>query len=99
MGKPVRVAVLAGVLGLLLAAPANAAFPGENGKIAFARDGDVWTVNPDGTNRTQLTTDPASDTEPAWSPDGQRIAFTSNRGGGTAHIWLMNADGSGQSRL
>jgi WD40-like Beta Propeller Repeat len=84
----------------MLAMPcaSQAAYPGANGKIAFVRSSDIWTVNPDGTGRVPLTTDPASDFDPAWSPDGQRIAFTSARGG-TAHIWLMNADGSGQARL
>jgi len=36
--------------------------------------------------------------EPAWSPDGQRIAFSSNRDG-NYELYVMNADGSGQRRL
>ena len=48
---------------------------------------------------TQLTTDPAVDVRPAWSPDGRQIAFQSNRAGGNYHIYLMNADGSQQRAL
>ena len=48
----------------------------------------------------QVTDDPAFDVAPAWSPDGRRIAFASNRqGDGDYQIWVMNADGSGQVRL
>lgn len=56
--------------------PAEAAFPGENGEIAFAsnRDGDfdIYTANPDGSGLTNLTDDPARDFNPAYSPDGQK---------------------------
>jgi Tol biopolymer transport system component len=46
----------------------------------------------------QLTTDPASDTTPVHSPDGQHIFFRSNRDAGWA-VWVMNDDGIGQRRL
>ena len=47
---------------------------------------------------THLTYDDADDGSPAWSPDGQRIAFNSNRDG-NYEIYVMNADGSGLTRL
>ena len=82
--------------------PAGAGFPGVNGKIAFdsAREGnlDIYAMRPDGTGVTNLTDHPASDSEPAWSPDGSKIAFLSDRGG-TGEIWVMNADGSGPTQL
>src|SRR5437667_4644701 len=72
------------------------------GKIAFTsnRDGndEIYVMNADGTGVTRLTNDPASDQQPAWSPDGSRIAFTSNRDG-NFDIYVMNADGSGVTRL
>src|SRR3954453_20082739 len=99
MGTSARVGVLATLLVALLSGSAQAAFPGQNGKIAYERGDDIWTVNPDGTGRTQLTSGSDIDSNPAWSPDGQRIAYDSNRASTQPHIWLMNADGSGHSRL
>src|SRR5207247_11024943 len=46
----------------------------------------------------RLTEGPAWDGDPAWSPDGQRIAFSSQRDGST-DIYVMNADGSGLRRV
>lgn len=42
---------------------------------------------------------PVLDVTPAWSPDGSRIAFASNRSGGDFTLWVMNADGSGAREL
>ena len=46
----------------------------------------------------QLTTDIAKDADPAWSPNGSKIVFESERSGST-DIWVMNSDGSNQQRL
>jgi WD40-like Beta Propeller Repeat len=97
-GEPVRVwifTVATVVLSLALAAPANAAFPGQNGKIAYVRhDADtdeitICMVDPGG-GGVQC---PINGGEPAWSSSGTRLAFT---GGG---IWTANADGSGAAPL
>ena len=51
-------------------------------------------MDPNGSNVVRLTYDSAQDAQPAWSPDGTKIAFVSDRDG-NADIYVMNADGSG----
>jgi Tol biopolymer transport system component len=87
-----------------LPAGAQAAFPGDNGKIVFERSYnpgpcfvDLVTVNADGSGETNLTPDPGSGgTLPAWSPDGKRLAFN---GCPTSGINVMNADATGRVLL
>ena len=55
-------------------------------------------MNPDGSGVTALTADPASEGRPAWSSDGKRIAFASDKDG-DAEIYVMNLDGSGVTKL
>lgn len=55
-------------------------------------------MNADGTAQTRVTNNSASDTQPAWSPDGSKIAFVSNRDG-NFELYVMNANGTGQTRL
>ena len=62
---------------------AEAALPGNNGRIAFFSDlagnYDVYSMNPDGSGLTKLTHNPKPDGGPSWSPDGTKIAFDSLR--------------------
>jgi len=73
-----------------------------DGKIAFESNRDVnyeiYSMNADGTGQTRLTSNPASDFQPALSHDGKKILFVSNRDGNN-EIYRMNADGTGQTRL
>lgn len=101
-----RLAVLAVAVAAMLAVagPAWAAFPGENGRIAFTswRDGngEIYSMNADGTNATRLTNNSSSDTEPVFSPDGTKIAFSSaSFRDSIQDIYSMNADGTGLTRL
>jgi hypothetical protein len=62
---------------LVLLAPAHAAFPGANGKIAFTKNLDgnyeIYVMNADGTGQTRLTNSDTYDADPAWSPDADRV--------------------------
>ena len=59
---------------------------------------DIYIMNPDGTGQIQLTRHPASDSQPVWSPTGEKILFTSNRDG-VSDLFLMNADGTNVQRV
>ena len=56
-------------------------------------DLEVFVSNADGTDRRQLTHNVHSDDQPSWSPDGERIIFTSDRDG-DSELFVMNADGT-----
>ena len=66
----------------------------DGGTIAFDLLGDIYTMPISGGTPRRITSGLAFDMQPRFSPDGSRIAFTSDRGGGD-NIWVMNADGSG----
>jgi Tol biopolymer transport system component len=79
----------------------------DGSKIAFeARDSndptpnyEIWVMNPDGSGAVNLTNNTAGgDFAPDWSPDGSKIAFESNRDG-DGEVYVMNADGTNQTRL
>jgi dipeptidyl aminopeptidase/acylaminoacyl peptidase len=94
----VIVAAAAATMLLAVAGPAAAAFPGQNGKIAFDGNYEVYVMNADGSGQQNLTRSPGVDVNPAFSPDGSKIAFASYRDG-NYEIYVMNADGSDQRRL
>ena len=84
-------------------------------RIAFASDrnmawnADIYLMAPDGKQIRQLTEQPKTDTEPAWSPDGQKITFVSYRDVKKrpepgieiwrGEIYVMNADGTNPINL
>lgn len=81
-------------MSLGLAAPAEAAFPGHDGKIIFVRGDHLYAMRADGSDVTQLTRGSSLDEEPAWSPDGRQIAFSRQVKTGFLHIYVMKADGT-----
>jgi len=84
------------------APPAGAAFPGENGRIAFVRDGaqdsHIFRISPSGTELNKISTVPRFDSSPSWSADGKKIAFAGVLKG-NMDVYVMNADGSGLRRI
>ena len=71
-----------------LSPPAQAAFTGQNGRIAFERDGGIWTMNPDGSDPRQLV---ASGDDPSWSPDGRKVVYEKS---GAIYVVNVAADGT-----
>ncbi len=56
---------------------------------------DIFTINPDGTNLTRITTSADPEIYPSISPDGQRIVYAA----GVHRLYVMNIDGSDAHRL
>lgn len=59
---------------------------------------DIWILDRSTGEARPFTTDPGAEFEPVWSPDGRRIAYSSNRGG-TLDLYQRNADGTGVEEL
>jgi Tol biopolymer transport system component len=79
----------------------------KEGQIAFTRiskwegtdiEAYIYTINVDGTGERKLTDTTGLDT-PTWSPDGQRLAFVSDRDDGNSELYVMDSDGTHQRRL
>lgn len=84
------------------------ALTGGGSRIAFVQDANrnlndvrVWTMRADGSDRRQLTTAMvgAEDVQPAWSPDGQTIAFVRSASAIFGDVWLVNANGGNERSL
>lgn len=115
LARRTAVAVLLNACLVLVGFPAtaNGAFPGADGKIAFAKDLfldpnsgthqlDIFSVEPNGTGLANITNTPTAssydqESDPAWSPDGSRLAFEA--GPSPRHLWVMNADGTDRRRV
>jgi TolB protein len=73
------------------------------GTIAFLSGSQVpngiYLMRPDGSGLRRLESNQEKGATPAWSPDGQRIAFADRRGGEHLAIYVVNADGSGLQQV
>ncbi len=70
----------------------------DGSRIAFDLLGDIYVMPSSGGTATRIAEGLPLEMQPRFSPDGKRIAFTSDRAGGD-NIWLMNADGSDKRQL
>nr|QNO48585.1 Tol-Pal system protein TolB [Methanosarcinales archaeon ANME-2c ERB4] len=77
-------------------------FSPDGSKVVYYSDEnenwDIYTINADGTGKTQLTTDTSDDRSAYFSPDGSKILFVSDRSGNN-DIWVMGADGNNKVQL
>ena len=76
----------------------QAAISPDGSTIAFSYKGDIYTVSCQGGEARQLTTNEAFDGNPVWSPDGQNIAFNSDREG-SLDIYVISRKGGAPKRL
>lgn len=102
--------LLAGAVHLsAMGGPAHAAFPGQNGDLAFVASNaldptsspmipTIFRGSPDGSQYTPLV-HPERVAAPSWSPDGQKIAFVREDPNNNHEVWVMDADGSRQVEL
>ena len=65
-------------------------------RVAFDLMGDIWVMGSDGGQAEQLTSGPAWDQDPRWSPDGSRLLYVSDKGG-NQEIWIREMD-SGEAQ-
>lgn len=103
-GRCALISLVVGVA-LLLAAPANATFPGANGFVVFSsdRDGDfdLFAQNLDGSNLRKLVNRPGTNEfNPSWNTSGTRLVFQSGLlDGSDFDLYLVSAEGTGLAPL
>jgi hypothetical protein len=86
--------------------PAEAAFPGQNGKIAYSgsdgQDLEIYTIDPGGGEKFKVTNSTGPAYGPSYSPDGQKIAYAGRDAltpNADYEIYTINASGAGRSLL
>ncbi|TCO61100.1 PxKF domain-containing protein [Actinocrispum wychmicini] len=89
---------LAAVVSVVAAVPAQAAFPGDNGKIYFVESSTIFSMNPDGSGVTTVTRG-LNSSAPRVSADGTKVAFLKYAGGPNFQVHTMNPDGTGVTQL
>jgi tricorn protease len=67
-------------------------------QVAFAYGGDIWITSKNGGESRRITSTPATEANPHFSPDGQWLAFSSDRSG-VAQVYIVSAQGGTPTRL
>lgn len=73
MGRPIRIVLVAALVGAIVIAAAGPASGAA--RIAFTKEGDVWTILPSGDGIRRVTRDAVEQRAVAWSPDHRRLAW------------------------
>jgi len=108
IGRPVT-AFVAGIngiraVGVMWSWPMEIEYRMASGRIAFQSDRmepgntDIYVMKDDGTDIQRVTSNAAIDVAPAWSPDGTRIAFASNRSG-DSQLFVVDVDAGTVTQL
>ena len=66
--------------------------------IYDGKRGDIWLYEWERDTLTRLTFAGDNNYDPVWTPDGQRIVFSSQEKGGTPNLWWIRADGAGDAQ-
>jgi Tol biopolymer transport system component len=82
---------------------ADATFPGANGLIAYEKvflgqDSEIWGIDPETRLNGPITSNSQNDFDPAWSPDGRKIAYSSSSAT-DVDIYVARMDGGGEKNL
>jgi Tol biopolymer transport system component len=91
--------VVASLLATGLSSPASATYVGRDGKLAFVRGNDVFSIAAAGGGAARRLTDTGKNLLPKWSPDGRQIAYIHQKPSGARDVWVMLASGLNKTRV
>jgi dipeptidyl aminopeptidase/acylaminoacyl peptidase len=80
------------------ASSASATYSGKDGKIAFVRANQIYTMSSTGTGVTKLTSS-GKNYRPHWSPDGKRLSYINETAAGGKDVWVMSATGGHKQQV
>jgi Tol biopolymer transport system component len=94
----VGMVAVGGLLSIGLSTPAGATVLGSEGKIAFVRANQIYTMTKAGGSVTQLTST-GKNYRPKWSPDGRKIAYIQEDATGKKNVFEMTATGGSKTKV